>query len=112
MAPHPSRAEIGRFGERIAASFLGDRGYRVEQTNVMIHGDEIDIIATGPDGRIAFEVKTTTDGVDPAEAVDARKLDALDRAVAALPVPVGRLDLIAVKLTRSGAEVRWLRDFG
>jgi putative endonuclease len=110
MVQRPTRAEIGRLGERIAASFLGDRGYRVEMTNTTSGGGEIDIVASGPDGTVAFEVKTTTDGVDPTEAIDQRKLDALGRAMAALPVMVRRLDVIAVRITASGAEVRWLRD--
>jgi Holliday junction resolvase-like predicted endonuclease len=87
------------------------RGYRIEATNVANSGGEIDIVASGADGRIAFEVKTTTDGVDPTEAVDRRKLDALERAIAALPATVQRLDVIAVMITVRGAEVRWLRDF-
>lgn len=110
MAQLPTRAEIGRLGEQIAASFLTDRGFSIEMMNVVSRGGEIDIIASGPDGRIAFEVKTTTDGVDPTEAIDQRKLDALDRAIADLHVPVRRLDVIAVRLTEAGAEVRWLRD--
>ena len=110
MAPVPTRAEVGRLGEQIAATFLLDRGYRIEMTNAVGDGGEIDIIASGPDGTIAFEVKTTTDGVDPTEAIDRRKLDALDRAIAALPVTVQRLDVISVKITVRGAEVRWLRD--
>jgi putative endonuclease len=110
MVQRPTRAEIGRLGEQIAASFLVDRGYRIEATNVANSGGEIDIIASGADGRIAFEVKTTTDGVDPTEAVDRRKLEVLERAISALPIPVQRLDVIAVSITARGAGVRWLRD--
>jgi putative endonuclease len=110
MVQLPTRAEIGKLGEQIAASFLRNRGYRVEMTNVTSPGGELDIIASGPDGRIAFEVKTTADGIDPIEAIDQRKLNALDRAISALHVPVRRLDVIAVRLTDGGAEVRWLRD--
>jgi putative endonuclease len=109
MDRRPTRADVGRFGERIAASFLVDRGYRIEMTNVTSSGGEIDIVASGSDGTIAFEVKTTTDGVDPTESIDRRKLDALDRAIAGLPVAVHRLDVIAVTITARGADVRWLR---
>ncbi len=86
------------------------RGYRIEATNVASSGGEIDIIAFGEDGRIALEVKTTTDGVDPTEAIDHRKLEALERAIAGLPVAVQRLDVIAVRISARGAGVRWLRD--
>ena len=110
MPRGPTRAEVGRLGEQIAATFLVDRGYRIEATNVAGGGGEIDIVVSGADGRIAIEVKTTTDGVDPTEAVDLRKLDAFERAIAALPMPVQRLDVIAVRISPTGAEVRWLRD--
>ena len=110
MSRDPTRAEIGRLGEQIAATFLVDHGYRVEATNVANSGGEIDIVVSGADGRIAVEVKTTTDGVDPTEALDHRKLEALNRAIAALPIGVQRLDVIAVRITPRGAEVRWLRD--
>jgi putative endonuclease len=109
MVRRPSRAEIGTFGERIAASFIQNRGYRVEQRNVYSNGGEIDIVAHDGHHRVVFEVKTTADGVDPTEALDSRKLDALERAVGALPVPVDRIDVIAVRLMAEGAEVRWLR---
>ncbi len=112
MARKPTRREVGRFGEQIAASFLSGRGYHIEMTNVTSHGGEIDIVASGPDGRVAFEVKTSTDGVDPEQAVDQRKLDALGRAIAGLAVPVRRLDVIAIELTAAGVEIRWLRDVG
>ena len=35
MAQRPTRAEIGRLGEQIAASFLADRGYSVEMKNAV-----------------------------------------------------------------------------
>jgi putative endonuclease len=110
MAERPTRAEIGKLGEQIAASFLTQRGFLIEVMNMTNRGGEIDIIASGPDGRIAFEVKTSTDGVDPTEAVDRRKLDALERTMAHLHDPAQRLDVIAVRLTTRGAEIRWLRD--
>ena len=110
MARNPTRAEIGRLGEEIAASFLVERGYRIENRNLNLAGGEIDIVASGPEGHVAFEVKTTSDGADPTEAVDTRKLDALERAVASLPVPIRRLDVIAIRLEPDGAEIRWLRD--
>lgn len=111
MAQPPARTEVGRLGEQIAASWLRAKGYRIEMRNVTVQGGEVDIVGSGPEGRVAFEVKTSTDGVDPIEAIDRRKLDALEQAVAALPVPIRRLDVIAIRLNQRGAEIRWLRDF-
>lgn len=112
MAPVPTRAEIGRLGERIAAAFLVDRGYEIELRNARSNGGEIDIVASRAGAWIAVEVKTTADGVDPTEALDMRKLEALGRTLSTIEIPIQRLDVIAVRLTSQGADVRWLRDVG
>jgi putative endonuclease len=72
-------AEIGNYGERVAASFLRRQGYQVLTRNFKITGGELDLICR--DGEIlAFvEVRTRTSELfgRPAESIDARKEDAL-----------------------------------
>ncbi len=110
--PAPSHLVVGRVGERIAASFLRRHGFVIVATNVRVGRDEIDIVAHGPTGTVAVEVKTVVagSGVDPADHLDAAKVRHLRRAMRRSRPPIGRLDLIAVELTGRGASVRWLAD--
>ena len=112
MSKRPTRTEVGRLGEQIAATFLVNRGYEIRMRNVRSQGGELDIVASRAGVWIAVEVKTTTDGVDPTEALDERKLDALARTLSTMKMPIQQLDVIAVRLTSNGADVRWLRDVG
>ncbi len=108
----PPHLAVGRVGERIAASFLRRRGFAVVATNVRVGRDEIDIVAVGPTGTVAVEVKTVVvgSGIDPADHFDAAKVRHLRRAMRRSRPPIGRLDLITVELTGRGASVRWLAD--
>ncbi|MCM1293711.1 MAG: YraN family protein [Bacteroides sp.] len=78
MAQHN---EIGKWGEDVAREYLITKGYAIANSNQRIGHKEIDIIAI-KDNRIVFvEVKTrSTDFVDPAEAVDAKKISRIARA--------------------------------
>lgn len=77
MMRKPSRA-FGSWGESLAASFLGRRGYEILEKNYRKRCGEIDIIAR-KDGLLRFiEVKTRTEGSverfgRPEEAVGFRK---------------------------------------
>jgi putative endonuclease len=69
------RAELGRIGESLAATYLSARGWQIVDRNVRFREGEIDIIATRA-GVLAFvEVKTrrSTAFGSPAEAVTVRK---------------------------------------
>ena len=59
---------------------------------------------------IAVEVKTTSNGADPFEAVDDTKKRRLRRASAAYPHPIGRIDVIAVMLSRRCATIHWVQS--
>ncbi len=81
-----SSVEKGRIGERRAAAFLQDRGYRIVQRNLRTPAGEIDLIASGGGGRIVFvEVKAWGSfGVsDLAAAVNDRKRLRIARAASA-----------------------------
>jgi len=67
--------QLGRYGERLAAQLLRDRGLRIIETNWRCPRGEIDIIAASGDTLIICEVKTRTSAHfgDPAEAVDRAK---------------------------------------
>ena len=53
-------AEIGKKGERIAATFLKQNGYKILETNRHESHNEIDIIAANREYIIFVEVKTRT----------------------------------------------------
>lgn len=80
--------------------------------NVRCGRDEIDIVAIVSGVPVIVEVKTALagSGVDPAENLDDRKLDALRRAGRTLRPPIRRIDLVTVRVGADGADVRWLAD--
>jgi len=69
------RAELGRIGESLAATYLQQRGWQIVERNIRYREGEIDIIAARA-GVLAFvEVKTRRSVAfgSPAEAVTWRK---------------------------------------
>jgi putative endonuclease len=73
-------AEIGAYGERVAAAFVRRHGYRVLVRNYKTtRGGEIDLVCRHGDVLVFVEVKTRADAdfVRPAEAIDDRKEEAL-----------------------------------
>ena len=69
------RAELGRIGESLAATYLTQRGWRIVERNVRFREGEIDIVASREDVLAFVEVKTrrSTAFGSPAEAVTVRK---------------------------------------
>ena len=109
----PSRSELGRRGEDLAAAFLERRGWRVLARNVRSREGEIDIVAARG-GVVAFvEVKTrrTTAFGTPAEAVTVRKrLRIRGLAAAYLAGSVAgarevRFDVVEVLCRRDGTQI-------
>lgn len=76
---------LGQEGERLAANFLAEMGYRIIERNYRYHRNEIDIIAR--DGRtLCFvEVKTrlSSDKGHPAESVTLQKQHEIIKAAQA-----------------------------
>ena len=107
MAGLPSR--LGVSGESLAAWYLERRGCRVVARNVRVDADEIDLLVDHRGQRVAVEVKLSTNGDDPLDAVDDAKFARFERAVSGLDDPVVRLDLLAVEISEGGARFRWLQ---
>ncbi len=53
-----SRRDTGILGERLAAEFLGGRGYHIIETNYRCPEGEIDIVAQHDDSLVFVEVRT------------------------------------------------------
>jgi len=80
--PLSTAAEIGNYGECVAAAFLRRLGYRVLTRNYKVTGGEIDLICRHGDILAFVEVRTRASEIfgRPAESIDARKEDALRHA--------------------------------
>ena len=102
---------VGRYGERVAAAFLVERGWQVLDRNWRGPSGELDIVALDGDELVVVEVKTRTGDRfgHPAEAVTATKLARLRRLtgqwLASHDVrPRGvRIDVLAVHAGGAGA---------
>ncbi|GAB3450036.1 YraN family protein [Phycicoccus ginsengisoli] len=116
-----SRRALGRYGEQLAARYLGDRGFTVVDRNWRCTHGEIDLVARDGDCLVFCEVKTRRSqrfGA-PVEAVDRRKAARLRRLAAAwLQVHDEhadrvRIDVIGIVRPASGpAVVRHLEGVG
>lgn len=102
---------VGRYGEKVAATYLVDAGWVVLDRNWRGTGGELDLIARDGDVLVAVEVKTRrgTAFGHPAEAVTPAKLARLRRLtgewIATHPVRPSsvRIDVVAVVLPEAGA---------
>ena len=76
--------ELGKWGEKVAASYLQQEGYTIVERDWKSGHRDIDIVATDRDGTFVFvEVKTRSNRLftDPEEAVDFRKLRNMRAAI-------------------------------
>lgn len=116
------RGALGRFGEDLAARWLGGAGLTVLERNWRCRAGEIDIVAreAGEDGALVVcEVKTRRAGayqhpmagLTPDKVARLRELAQrwlADRWLAVHPVPPAggvRIDLVGVLLPRRGAPL-------
>ncbi len=110
-AGYVHRQRVGRFGERLAARFLEERGARIIGRNVRLGRGEIDLHADIDGCSVAVEVKTIVARGLENDAVDqfsVQKADTVRRYAARLRPPAYRVDLIAVTIRGFGAEIRWV----
>jgi len=104
-------AEIGNYGERVAASFLRRQGYRLLTRNYKVTGGEIDLVCRHDDILVFVEVKTRagSDLIRPAEAIDERKENALRHAARRYLELLGRDDITyrfdAVEVRLNAGEI-------
>jgi putative endonuclease len=104
---------LGRYGERVAARHLVDRGLVLLDRNWRCEAGEIDLVLRDGDVLVVCEVKTRTsdDRGTPHEAVTAEKLDRLKRLGLCWAEAHGvhpddlRIDLVAVHPQRRGAAL-------
>jgi putative endonuclease len=104
---------LGRYGERVAARHLVDRGMVLLDRNWRCEAGEVDLVLRDGDILVMCEVKTrTSDGWGtPHEAVTADKLDRLKRLGLLWSEAHGvraadlRIDLVAVHPQRRGAAL-------
>ncbi len=106
---------VGRYGEKVAARHLEERGWRLLDRNWRGTGGELDLVALDGDVLVAVEVKTRSGDRfgHPAEAVTAAKLRRLRRLTGEWLERHGRawgrgfrevrVDVVAVTLPRAGA---------
>ena len=89
-------AEIGNYGERVAASFVRRHGYKVLTRNYKTTRGEIDLVCRHGNVLVFIEVKTRSADavVRPADSIDAGKEEALRRAADRYLELLDRDDLI------------------
>ena len=85
---------LGRVGEKKAAEFLLDKGFKIIATNHKTHLGEIDIIAEDGEYTVFIEVKTRTGDAfgQPSEAVDRKKQEKYFRVATEYLQKKGKLD--------------------
>jgi putative endonuclease len=102
---------LGRYGERVAARYLTDRGMVVLDRNWRCGAGEIDLVLRDGDVLVVCEVKTRSSDAygSPHEAVGPVKLERLQRLAllwvdehGLRPADV-RIDVVAVHRPRRGA---------
>lgn len=99
---------IGSLGESLALAFLIERGCVLIERNAYVDGDELDLVVDHDGDVIVVEVKTSSNGDDPIEAVDRTKVERIRRAAYGYRSAVHRLDVIAVTVDRCCVSIRWL----
>lgn len=101
------RADLGRFGEVVAASFLQERGAVVLVRNLESKLGEIDLIVAFGREVAAVEVRAARRPEIAPELVSLRKEQQVRRLAAMLDPPIFRVDLVTVLVQTGGVKVRW-----
>lgn len=100
------RVDLGKYGERLATSYLKKRGYKILEQNFKARYSEVDIVGIDQDVLVFVEVKTrfSKSYGPPEEAITPWKLRALTRSAQyykllhpELPEAL-RIDIVAIEL--------------
>ncbi len=102
------RHDIGSFGELLALAFLVERGCSLIERNVIVDGGELDLVVDDAGCVIVVEVKTSSNGDDPIEAVSDTKAARVRRAADGYLREVDRIDVIGVVIAARCVTIRWL----
>ncbi len=110
-----ARKNLGDSGERVAALFLEQRGYKILERNFRTRGGEIDLIAEDADGLAFVEVRTRRGDLAgaPEESLTPRKrarliamaVEFLSRHAEWAERP-WRIDFVAIELEQNGKVKR------
>lgn len=112
----PTGKKTGDWGERLAVELLASKGYAITECNWRSGHYEIDIVAMKGDRVVFVEVKTrSSDSVDPAEAVDMKKMRrmvyASDAFIRAYDIPYDyQFDIITVTGTPDDYVIHHIED--
>jgi putative endonuclease len=110
-----ARKNLGDSGERLAAMFLEQRGYKIIVRNFRVRGGEIDVIAEDADGLAFVEVKTRRGDASgaPEESLTPRKRQHLMATAQEFLNTheeycnhAWRIDLVAIEIDRTGKIAR------
>lgn len=114
MAEHN---EIGQRGEKIAQSFLTEKGYKILHVNWRNRKAEIDIIAMDDDILVFVEVKTRQTLIfgEPENAVDYKKQRKLIHAANAYVLKYrfendARFDIISIIIEKNATVINHFTD--
>ncbi|HDQ03559.1 MAG TPA: YraN family protein [Deltaproteobacteria bacterium] len=112
------KIDKGREGERIAASFLKKKGYRISEINYRCPLGELDIIAREKGEIVFVEVKTrhSNELGYPEQAVGTKKQKKLSqlalwymqsKKIADVPA---RFDVVAITMLPEGNDIRLIQN--
>ena len=108
--------DIGRRGEAVAAAYLEERGYRIQERRYRAAGGEIDLVAEERGELVFVEVKASQRESRPEQRVNRAKRQRLTRAAqhyiqyGAAADAICRFDVIAVWLRAADAEIEHWPD--
>jgi putative endonuclease len=114
MAEHN---EMGQRGEKVAQSFLAEKGYKILHVNWRNRKAEIDIIAMDGDILVFVEVKTRQSNLygDPENAVDFKKQRRLIHAANAYVIKYrvendARFDIVSILIEKNATVINHYPD--
>ncbi len=109
--------EFGAEGERIAAAYLAEKGWRILGRNVRAGNGELDIVATDGDELVIVEVRTRAVGqmLPPELTVGPQKIRKLIRAARRYIGKISydgnwRIDVVAITEDREGRRIELFSD--